>query len=147
MFTVVWVKLFRTENSCAFAWYARWYSCTATAGMLDPVALHIERYMDLLSARQKLVAANVANADTPGYKTRDLDFQAEFQNATSQISAPSPAAVEVPGLKVKNDGNNVSVDREARLLSENALRFHMASELMRSELRMVRSAVTEGKSG
>lgn len=115
--------------------------------MLDPVALHIERYMDLLSARQKLVAANIANADTPGYKTRDLDFQAEFQSATAQISSASPVAVEVPGLKVKNDGNNVSVDREARLLAENALRFHMASELMRSELRMVRSAVTEGKNG
>ena len=52
--------------------------------MLDPIAQHIERYMDLLSARQKLVAANIANADTPGYKTRDLDFQSEFQRATLQ---------------------------------------------------------------
>jgi flagellar basal-body rod protein FlgB len=104
--------------------------------------------MDLLSARQKLVAANIANADTPGYQTRDLDFQSEFQRATLQAAdGAKPSAVEVPGLKVKNDGNNVSVDREARLLAENALRFHMASELMRSELRMVRSAITEGKNG
>jgi flagellar basal-body rod protein FlgB len=116
--------------------------------MLDPIAQHIERYMDLLSARQRLVAANVANADTPGYKTRDLDFQSEFQRATLQSTGTAPpSAVEVPGLKIKNDGNNVSVDREARLLAENALRFHMASELMRSELRMVRLAVTEGKNG
>jgi flagellar basal-body rod protein FlgB len=116
--------------------------------MLDPVTQHIERYMDLLSARQKLVAANIANADTPGYQTRDLDFQSEFQRATLQAAdGAKPSAVEVPGLKVKNDGNNVSVDREARLLAENALRFHMASELMRSELRMVRSAITEGKNG
>ena len=116
--------------------------------MLDPIAQHIESYMDLLSARQKLVAANIANADTPGYKTRDLDFQSEFQRATLQNSGETkPAAVEVPGLKVKNDGNNVSVDREARLLAENDLRFHVATELMRSELRMVRAAVTEGKNG
>jgi flagellar basal-body rod protein FlgB len=115
--------------------------------MFDPVAQHIESYMDLLSARQKLVAANIANADTPGYKTRDLDFQSEFQRATLQSAdAPPPSAIEVPGLKIKNDGNNVSIDREARLLAENDLRFHMATELMRSELRMVRSAVTEGKS-
>jgi flagellar basal-body rod protein FlgB len=115
--------------------------------MLDPVAQHIESYMDLLSARQKLVAANIANADTPGYKTRDLDFQSEFQRATLQSAdATPPSAIEVPGLKIKNDGNNVSIDREARLLAENDLRFHMATELMRSELRMVRSAVTEGKS-
>jgi flagellar basal-body rod protein FlgB len=122
-------------------------ACIPTVGMLDPVATHIERYMDLLSARQKLVAANIANADTPGYKTRDLDFQAEFRNATSQTSSPQPAAVEVPGLKVTNDGNNVSLDREARLVAENAMRFHMATELMRSELRTVRSAITEGKNG
>ncbi len=111
--------------------------------MLDPITAHIERYMDLLSARQKLVASNIANADTPGYRTRDIDFQSEYQSA----SAAQPAAVEVPGLKTKNDGNNVSVDREARLLSENALRFNLASGLMRSELRMVRSAIEEGKNG
>jgi len=116
--------------------------------MLDRITQHIECYMDLLSARQKLVAANIANADTPGYKTRDLDFQSEFQRAALPgTDAAPPSAVEVPGLKVKNDGNNVSVDREARLLAENALRFHMASELMRSELRMLHSAVTEGKNG
>lgn len=43
--------------------------------------------MDVLSARQKLVASNIANADTPGYRTRDLDFQSEFR---SLIQGGSP---------------------------------------------------------
>jgi flagellar basal-body rod protein FlgB len=55
--------------------------------MLDPIAGTLERYMDLLSARQRLVASNIANADTPGYKTRDLDFRAEFQNAVAGLPA------------------------------------------------------------
>jgi flagellar basal-body rod protein FlgB len=110
--------------------------------MLDPIAGRIERYMDLLSARQKLVASNIANADTPGYRTQDIDFQAEFQNA---VGGP-PRPTGVMGLAVKNDGNDVSVDRESRLLSENALRFNLASNLMRSQLRLVRSAIEEGKS-
>ena len=97
--------------------------------------------MDLLSARQKLVASNVANADTPGYRTQDIDFQSEFLNATGG----APRATEVPGLPVQNDGNNVSLDREARLLAENALRFQVASQLMKSEIRVVRSAIQEGK--
>ena len=97
--------------------------------------------MDLLSSRQKLVATNIANADTPGYLTQDLDFQAEFANATGG----APRAVGVPELPVKNDGNNVSLDREARLLSENALRFQVASQLMKSQIRVVRSAIQEGK--
>jgi flagellar basal-body rod protein FlgB len=97
--------------------------------------------MDLLSARQKLVASNVANADTPGYRTQDIDFQAEFLNA----AGGQPRVSEVNDLPVKNDGNNVSLDREARLLAENALRFQVASQLIKSQIRAVRSAISEGK--
>jgi len=49
-------------------------------------------------------------------------------------------------LVVKNDGNNVSLDREARLLAENALRFNVASQLVRAEIRKVRMAIEEGRS-
>jgi len=97
--------------------------------------------MDLLSARQRLVASNIANADTPGYHTRDIDFSSEFRNAVGG----EPRVVEASGLAAKNDGNNVSLDREARLLAENAMRFQMASNLMRSQIRAVRSAIEEGK--
>jgi flagellar basal-body rod protein FlgB len=109
--------------------------------MLDRVATDLERYMDLLSVRQKLVAANIANADTPGYRTRDIDFQAEFQSAL----AGSPRTVDVEGLAVRNDGNNVSLDRESRLLAENALRFNAASNLLRGQIQQVRSAIKEGQ--
>ena len=97
--------------------------------------------MALLSTRQKLVASNIANADTPGYKTQDIDFQAELQNATSALK---PAITQVTGLTVKNDGNNVSLDREARLLAENALRFSIASNLLRSQLKMLHLAIEGG---
>ncbi|MCX6633327.1 MAG: flagellar basal body protein [Candidatus Solibacter sp.] len=109
--------------------------------MLQRVAGQLERYMDLLSVRQKLVASNIANADTPGYRTQDIDFQSEFLNATGG----APHATEVNGLPVKNDGNTVSLDREARLLAENALRFQLASQLMKSQIRAVRSAIQEGR--
>ncbi|HTS31731.1 MAG TPA: flagellar basal body protein [Bryobacteraceae bacterium] len=109
--------------------------------MLDRLAGQLERYMDLLSARQKLVASNVANADTPGYHTQDIDFQSEFLNA----GGGTPRIVEVPDLPVKNDGNDVSLDRESRLLAENGLRFQLASNLLRYEIRVVRSAIQGGQ--
>lgn len=112
--------------------------------MLNPVAGSLERYLDLLNVRQKLVASNIANADTPGYKTKDIDFQAEFR---SLIEGGQPQVEEVAGLETKQDGNNVSVDREARLLSENALRFNAASSLLRDEIRMTRAAIQEGRNG
>jgi flagellar basal-body rod protein FlgB len=100
--------------------------------------------MDLLSARQKLVASNIANADTPGYKAKDIDFQFEFMSMSQN---GSPNIIEAPGLAVKNDGNNVSMDREARLLSENALRFNLASALMKTQMKLMTSAIQEGKTG
>src|SRR5450755_3523817 len=106
--------------------------------MLDPLSSNLERYMDMLSARQKLVASNIANADTPGYKTRDIDFQDEFRNA---IDASRPQVAEVSGLKTKNDGNNVNIDRESRLLAENDMRFSIATSLLRSRLKTLRSAI------
>jgi flagellar basal-body rod protein FlgB len=110
--------------------------------MLDPIARNIEQYMNLVSTRQKLVASNIANADTPGYKTRDIDFQTEFR---ALIEGGEPRTAEVAGLPTKNDGNNVSIDRESRLLAENALRFNLAANLMRTELKMMKSAIDEGK--
>ncbi len=109
--------------------------------MLDPIAGTLEHFMTLVSARQKLVASNIANADTPGYKTQDIDFQAELRNATANLP---PVPSEVSGLRVKNDGNNVDLDREARLLAENALRFNIASNLLRSQIKIVRMAIEGG---
>ncbi len=117
-------------------------TCSIDPAMLDRIADTLEHYMDLLSLRQKIVASNIANADTPGYKTRDLDFQAEFR---AVLAGSSPQASEVSGLAIKNDGNNVNLDREARLLSENALRFNLAAGLMREQIRMVKDAIQEGK--
>jgi flagellar basal-body rod protein FlgB len=109
--------------------------------MLENVGAGIEQYMNLVSARQKLVASNIANADTPGYQTKDVDFENELQ---SQMLGAKPNVIEVSGLKNKNDGNNVDMDREARLLAENALRFSVASNLAHSEISTIRTAIQEG---
>jgi flagellar basal-body rod protein FlgB len=100
--------------------------------------------MDLLAARQKLVASNIANIDTPGYRTRDIDFQFEYM---TQVQGGGVNVVEPTDLTVKNDGNNVSLDRESRLLAENALRFNMASTLLRGELQTMKRAIDEGRNG
>jgi flagellar basal-body rod protein FlgB len=110
--------------------------------MLDPIAGRLEHYMDLLAHRQKLVTANIANADTPGYRTQDLDFQAEF---ASLLPGAPPRVVHPEGLMVKNDGNDVSLDRESRLLAENAMRFNLAANLLKGQMNLVKKAIEEGR--
>jgi flagellar basal-body rod protein FlgB len=111
--------------------------------MIDSVSKDLEKYMDLVSTRQKLVAANIANVDTPGYRTQDIDFQSEFQNLAA---GEKPEVVEVPDLKIKNDGNDVSIDRESRLLAENALRFRLASALLKDKFSVIKQAIGGDKS-
>lgn len=111
---------------------------------MDPLAPKLERYLDLLSTRQKLVSSNIANADTPGYRTKDIDFQFEFLSFAAVEPGQNPNVIEPEGLKGKNDGNNVSIDREARLLAENSMRFNFASSLLRDRVKAIRTAIQEG---
>jgi flagellar basal-body rod protein FlgB len=119
----------------------------ALQAMLDSTAIQLDRYLTLVSERQRLVASNIANADTPGYKTQDIDFEAQLHAALQAPDDATPAppmASAVPGLRVKNDGNNIDLDREARLLSENALRFNMATNFLRSDLKDLHMAIQGG---
>jgi flagellar basal-body rod protein FlgB len=115
--------------------------------MLENVGASLEQYMNLVSARQKLVASNIANADTPGYQTKDIDFHSELASLMSgSDSAPGGKlnVIEVSGLRTKNDGNNVDMDREARMLAENDLHFSVASSLLHSEITELRTAIESG---
>src|SRR5262249_9390089 len=105
--------------------------------MIESRTANLIRYMDLLSASQKLTASNIANADTPNYKTKAIDFQFEFMAA---VKGQAPQTIEPEGLVEKPDGNNVSIDREMRLLSENAIRFNLAATLLQGNIKMVRQA-------
>lgn len=112
--------------------------------MFDRVAGNIERFMDLVARRQEVVAGNIANANTPGFKTRDIHFQAEYQR---QADGDSAQVVTVSSLQARSDGNNVHLEREARLLSENALQFSAASQLARGQLLAIRNAISSGRTG
>jgi flagellar basal-body rod protein FlgB len=110
---------------------------------LDQVGQQLGHFLSYLSQRQQIIASNIANADTPGYKTRDVGIPGDFSGVLKDAEA---SVVETPGLTVRNDGNNVSIDREARLLSENTLKFTLATQMIRGEIKGIRSAIEEGRS-
>ncbi len=81
----------------------------------------LSRALDLTAQRQNLVSQNVANIDTPGYHTRDIDFRQELQRSLltdneDQPADSTPFVREVPGLIERPDGNNVNIDQEASSL-------------------------------
>lgn len=104
----------------------------------------VEKFLDLATTRQSLLVSNIANVDTPGYRTRDLDFHGEMLRALStDPEVPLlPVARDVSGLLSRPDGNNVSVDREGLLLGELQLKYQAATQAMKSEFTMLHTVIT-----
>ena len=116
---------------------------------MDTPQLHlIEEFLDLATARQSLLVSNIANVDTPGYRTQDVDFHSEMMRALNQLPGMPVLAVvrDVPGLLSRPDGNNVSVDREGLLLSQVQLQFNAASELVKDQFKTINIAIDRGGS-
>jgi flagellar basal-body rod protein FlgB len=108
------------------------------------------RYLDLATSEAKLTAANMANIDTPGYRTVGMDFEAEMRGAMEGVDqgrAPRPVRLKaVDGLIARPDGNNVSMDREGLNLAEAQLRFKTGVALLRQEYQRVMDAIhADGK--
>jgi len=105
----------------------------------------LQRYLDLASDQMKLTAENMANVDTPGYKTQGFDFAGEFSRAlnTSATSSPSVKASNVDGLTARPDGNNVSLDREGMQMAKAQLEFRTGISLLRNEYSRIMSAIHE----
>jgi flagellar basal-body rod protein FlgB len=105
----------------------------------------IARYLDLAAAEAKLTAANMANVDTPGYRTVGMDFEAEMREAMRDVDqGRGPRHVrqrEVGGLVARPDGNNVSIDREGLHLAEAQLKFKAGVTLLKQEYQRVMDAI------
>ena len=123
---------------------------TTTASLIST----LESYLKLATTREETISSNMANVDTPGYHTRDINFQSELQKAISEDQnqegtsnaslQSSPRFQEVSGLMERPDGNNVSLDREGLLLSETQLQYQMGIQLIKSQFHGLLSAISGG---
>jgi flagellar basal-body rod protein FlgB len=107
----------------------------------------LQKYLDLASDQMKLTAENMANIDTPGYKTQGFDFAQEFSQALGSSSS-TPAMVNasnVDGLTARPDGNNVSMDREGMQLAKAQLEFRAGVTLLKSQYTRVMDAIKSDK--
>jgi flagellar basal-body rod protein FlgB len=121
----------------------------SSISMIDtPLSQALGRFLDLSVSRHALITSNLANIDTPGYRTRDLNFRQELERAGSSgelsYALFSPLARPVPGLSQRPDGNNVNPEREGLLLAETQLRFNLGIQLLRDEFHNLSTAIHEG---
>jgi flagellar basal-body rod protein FlgB len=129
-------------------------SLMTSTGMTEALG----RFLDVDVARYKLISTNLANIDTPGYRTRDLDFRAELRRAAAEDSGEdsgvegghlsfasfSPVARRIRGLMERPDGNNVSVERESLLLAEAQMKFNLGVQLLKDQFHLISTAINSG---
>jgi flagellar basal-body rod protein FlgB len=112
----------------------------------DPMVERLSQFLDVNAFRSQLVMSNMANLDTPGYRTRDINFHQELERASGQLEFAmfSPAVRQVRGLMERPDGNNVSLERESLLLAQTQMRFNAGVQLLRDEFKTLSSAIQGG---
>jgi flagellar basal-body rod protein FlgB len=111
-----------------------------TTGLTDALS----RYLDLAADQMKLTAGNMANIDTPGYKTQGFDFAQEFEKALQipgAVEYAGPKSGDVDGLVARPDGNTVSIDRESMDLAKEQMQFRMGVSLLKHEFSNVMTAI------
>jgi len=123
-----------------------------------------ERALSLANQRLELLADNVANADTPNYKARDIDFKAAMQSAAGTgghvpLAATSQRHIRLEGDGNGNratpefrqadqpslDGNTVDSQKENAAIAETAVRYQATLTFLNSRIRGLRDALTGGR--
>ena len=139
-------------------------------GKLDDYLRFNETALSLRAQRQELLASNIANADTPNYKARDIDFSSALQGAIARNSgsaAASPLATTnaahigaaadgktlADGTPVLYrtvtqgavDGNTVEMDTERTQFADNGLRYEAGISMINHQIRELMAAIQGGQ--
>src|ERR1700739_3116140 len=111
-----------------------------------PTLQLLQGYLKVTADRQQTVASNMANVDTPGYHTKDINFQAAMQHVMNEGNDVRLENVssEVEGLPERPDGNNVNIDRESMLMAQTQLQYQMGVQLIKAEFHRLLTARKEG---
>ena len=134
--------------------------------MFDKLFSHtntLQKGLDATALRSKVINNNIANAETPGFKSSSVDFETHFRNAllsqgsfetkqtrSKHIDFNTSLDSVTPMVHVNNktsmrmDGNNVDIDYENAELAKNALMNTALIEKLNGEFRRLRMAIREG---
>jgi flagellar basal-body rod protein FlgB len=116
--------------------------------LFDATSRTLEQAIAGAALRQETLAANLANANTPGYVRKDVDFQATLRDAQLDAdSGPQNVAFEVGpdgAGAVRADGNGVDVDAEGARLAQNGLLYQALVSAARTRNDIARSAMGMG---
>lgn len=134
----------------------------------DPVIGALNTSLNLRLLNQNVISGNIANADTPGYKSKAVDFESALRDALGAGAGQGDAQVETTnGAHIRHqstdatnptvyddpngveslDGNTVDRSQEMAKMAENQLLYDASTEMLKRKLGMLKYAISEGGGG
>jgi flagellar basal-body rod protein FlgB len=130
-------------------------------GMFGNTIELLGKTLDLRAKRQALIASNLANVETPGYKPTDVSFEGELKSALEKGGTVPPAnprhiplrggaagldrvqgeLVEIQGRNTSPDGNGVEMESEMGRLAENQIMYNASVQLLGKKFEMMKQAI------
>lgn len=122
----------------------------------DNVTNLLQTYLDVQTRRSQVIASNIANADTPGYVAKKLEFDDYLREAAQKSELPASRQTdrsfssemrvtdqesEVIGL----DGNTVDTGREMADLAQAGSTFNFGAKMLQARFRLIRAAIRDGR--
>ena len=120
----------------------------------DIASTVLSKTLDAAAARQKTIANNIANVETPGYKRQYVSFEEELKLVLERKNGHgireglrnlAPMVETDMVSQSRPDGNNVNIDAEISDLAKTSLKYKAAATLLEAKMGMLRAAITEGK--
>ncbi len=109
---------------------------------------NLERSLDRTTLRQGLIANNIANVNTPGYKRKDVDFGIELNKAMGDSSTQligNDADIKTTYGSNRRDGNSVDLEGEVVHMAETENRYRLLSEMTTRYFNGLKSVIREGR--
>lgn len=113
----------------------------------------LEKMLDVSAIKHKVIANNIANINTPGYKKMEISFSDQLDKAIKDTSMNKfdtiqPKIIIAENDKnetVRNDGNNVDMDKEISALMKNTSSYNIYSQLLAKKMELVKSAIENSR--
>jgi flagellar basal-body rod protein FlgB len=114
--------------------------------LIDPIFDGLARALDVHHRRHDVLATNLANVETPGFRAQEVDFRSALARAFERTEQPRPAElVEDASAPARADGNTVDLDLQMAKLAENAGRYTALARILGKRIGLVRLAVDGGR--
>lgn len=136
-----------------------------TINLFDKTVSFLSKSLDMMSLRHQLIASNVANQDTPNYKSKEIDFRNELEKALDvkglsndfrtnpghmPLNSPDTSDMDnnlitESGNAYSYDDNSVNVETEMANMARNTIMYNAAAQIITNKFRWLSFAIKEGR--